>query len=576
MDETPINAIELEILNNALRSISDEMALTIFRTGHSTIIRDGGDFATALLTADCELLAQGLTVPQHLGAMPDALGAVIKKFGDDIHRGDVFLLNDPYNGGMHLPDVFVFKPIFVDSEGDRPVAFVAAVAHHADMGGRVPGSNAADSTEIYQEGIRFPVVRLFSRGEPNASVFDILAANVRLPEMVTGDIHATVAACNYGEREFLKLVDQHGLPWLKRYLAALLDYAEALTRAEIEALPDGTYRFDDFIDDDGLSEEPIPLHLALTVDGDNITVDFTGSSPMVRGALNATESFTKASTYLALRCVFDADIPNNGGFMRPITIIAPKGTILNVELPGACAARGLTGFRVSELVLAALGKAMPSKAMAASEGGNTFVTIGGTRDNGKPFVHCDLIFGAWGGSHFRSDGDAMALVASNCTNIPIEVIEAEYPLLCEQYSFVSDSGGAGKSRGGLALVRDFRLTEGRAILQVRSDRRAFRPWALEEGKPGTQSWNYINPADGTNPLPSKVTTELRKGDVFRHVTGGGGGFGSPFERDGRLVQEDVLNGKISRDYAEKEYGVVLRKNGGLDESATAQRRSTAR
>lgn len=554
MSNSTINAIELEILNNALRAISDEMALTIFRTGHSTIIRDGGDFATALLTPECELLAQGLTVPQHLGAMPDALSAVIGKFGDDVHPGDVFLLNDPYNGGMHLPDVFVFKPIFVEGKTDGPAAYVAAVAHHADMGGRVPGSNAADSTEIYQEGIRFPVVRLFSRGEPNASVFDILAANVRVPEMVTGDIHATVAACNYGEREFLKLADQHGLEWLQRYLAALLDYAETLTRTEIEALPDGTYEFTDYIDDDGFSDDPIELRLALTVAGSDITVDFTGSSPMVRGALNATESFTKASTYLALRCVFDADIPNNGGFFRPITVIAPKGSILNVELPGACAARGLTGFRTSELVLAALGKATPSKVMAASEGGNTFVTIGGTRDNGKPFVHCDLIFGAWGGSHFRSDGDAMPLVASNCTNIPIEVIEAEYPLRCEQYAFVQDSGGAGRSRGGLAIVRDFRLTEGRATLQVRSDRREHKPWGLEGGKDGTQSWNYINPANGTAPLPSKVTTELAKGDVFRHVTGGGGGFGNPKDRDRALVEKDLRDGKISAAYAAENYG----------------------
>jgi N-methylhydantoinase B len=443
------------------------------------------------------------------------------------------------------------------------------------MGGRVPGSNAADSTEIYQEGIRFPVVRLFSRGEPNVSVFDILAANVRLPEMVTGDVQATVAACNYGEREFLKLVDQHGLPWLQRYLAALLDYAEVLTRSEIEVLPDGTYYFDDFIDDDGFSDDPIPLHLALTVEGSNITVDFTGSSPMVRGALNATESFTKASTYLALRCVFDADIPNNGGFMRPITVIAPKGTILNAQLPGACAARGLTGFRVSELVLAALGKAIPSKVMAASEGGNTFVTIGGTRANGEPFVHCDLIFGAWGGSHFRSDGDAMALVASNCTNIPIEVVEAEYPLLCEQYGFVPDSGGAGRSRGGLAIIRDFRLTEGTATLQVRSDRRTHKPWGLEGGKAGTPSWNYINPNDGTDPLPSKVTTELRKGDVFRHVTGGGGGFGDPLERDTAHVLHDVLNGKITRAYAEKEYGVVVTENGDVDKGREELRRASA-
>ena len=556
MTDTVINAIDLEILNNALRAISDEMALTIFRTGHSTIIRDGGDFATALLTVDCELLAQGLTVPQHLGAMPDALAAVLAKFGDSIAPGDVYLLNDPYNGGMHLPDVFVFKPIFVPGDLAAPVAFAAAVAHHADMGGRVPGSNASDSTEIYQEGIRFPVVRLFEQGQANRSVFDILAANVRLPEMVTGDIHATVAACTYGEREFLKLVGKHGLPWLQRYLAALLDYAEALTRAEIEGLPDGTYLFDDFIDDDGFSDEAIPLKLALTVKGSEIVADFTGSSPMVRGALNATESFTKASTYLALRCVFDADIPNNGGFMRPITIIAPKGTILNVTLPGACAARGLTGFRLSELVLAALGKAVPAKVMAASEGGNTFVTIGGTRDNGEPFVHCDLIFGAWGGSHYRGDGDAMALLASNCTNIPIEVIEAEYPLRCEQYGFIADSGGAGRSRGGLAIVRDMRLTEGRAVLQVRSDRRTHRPWGLERGEDGTPSWNFINPDSGTAPLPSKVTTELRRGDVFRHVTGAGGGFGDPRERDPALVRSDLRNGKITAAVATGKYGLA--------------------
>ena len=577
MDKHSIDPVQIEIFKNALTAIGDEMALTVFRTAHSTILKDGADFSTALCMADGQLLAQGLTIPQHLGSIPDALAAVLKHYGRRLVPGDIVIQNDPFNGGMHLQDIFVFKPIFAPSQPDHIIAFACAVAHHTDVGGRVPGSNASDSTEIYQEGIRFPILKLYDAGNPNQAVFDILAANVRVPEMVLGDLRATIAACHYGEREFLKLVAKFGEAGIERYIEGYLDYTERLTRAEITGLKPGTYRFEDWIDDDGISDDPIPLRVALTIEKDSILADFSGSSPQVSGALNATESFTKACTYLALRCVFESDLPNNGGFFRPIRVIAPRGTILNVKHPGACAARGLTGFRLADLVLGALAKAVPERVTAAAEGGNTFVTIGGYDPETGPFVHCDIIFGAWGGSEFRPDGDAMPLVPANCTNIPIETIEATFPLRVEQYAFVTDTGGAGRSRGGLSIVRDVRLLRGKAILQVRSDRRKYLPWGLQGGRNGTPSWNFINPGPGVKPRNSKITEQITAGDLYRHITGGAGGYGSPLEREPELVAADVHNEKLTPDYARRAYGVAFKPGTTVvDERETERLRKRAR
>lgn len=568
------DAIQIEILKNALTSIGDEMALTVLRTAHSTIIKDGADFSTAICGASGELLAQGLTIPQHLGSIPDALLAVLRHFADDLHPGDIVIQNNPFDGGMHLQDIFVFKPVFDPADQSRLVAFACAIAHHTDVGGRVPGSNASDSTEIYQEGIRFPVIKLFERGKPNQAVFDILAANVRVPDMVLGDLRATLAACHYGEREFLKLMQRYGNEEFPALLAEFLDYTERLTRAEIRQLSEGTYTFEDWIDDDGLTEDPILLKVALTISDGEVIADYTGSSPQVRGALNATESFTKANTYLALRCVFESDLPNNSGFFRPIKVIAPPGSILNVRHPGACAARGLTGFRQADVMFGALAKAVPERVTAAADGGNTFVTIGGNDPERGAFVHCDIIFGAWGGSAFRLDGDAMPLIPSNCTNIPMEIIEASYPLRFEQYGFVADTGGAGRSRGGLSIVRDVRLLRGDAILQVRSDRRTFRPWGMLGGQDGTPSWNYINPDRNAPAVPSKITMNIRGGDLYRHITGGGGGYGLALERTPEEVAEDVRDEKLTRAVAKNDYGVVLQPDSfDVDQAATARLRS---
>ena len=277
----------------------------------------------------------------------------------------------------------------------------------------------------------------------------------------------------------------------------------------------------------------------------------------------------RVNTYLALGCVFESDLPNNSGFFRPIKVIAPPGSILNVLHPGACAARGLTGFRQADVMFGALAKAVPGRVTAAADGGNTFVTIGGTDPERGAYVHCDMIFGSWGGSTYRGDGDAMPLIPSNCTNIPLEIIEASYPLRFEQYGFVPDTGGAGRSRGGLSIVRDIRLLRGDAILQVRSDRRTFRPWGLLGGEDGTPSWNYINPEGNAPAVPSKITMTIHAGDVYRHVTGGGGGYGPARERSPASVAEDVRDEKMSPASAKSDYGVVLKPGSfDVDEIAT--------
>ncbi|WP_108659584.1 hydantoinase B/oxoprolinase family protein [Acuticoccus kandeliae] len=561
--------IQIEILKNALTSVADEMALTILRTAHSPIIKDGADFSTALCGPTGELLIQGLTIPQHLGSIPDALLAVLRHYPEGLKPGDILIQNNPFDGAMHLQDIFVFKPVFLPSDQTKVIAFACAIAHHTDVGGRVPGSNASDSTEIYQEGIRFPVIKLYDAGVPNQAVLDILAANVRVPDMVLGDLRATLAACHYGEREYLKLVERYTPDGLETLLTDYLDYTERLTREEIRQLPQGTYEFEDYLDNDGISEDRITLRVALTIKGDEVIADYTGSSPQVRGALNGTESFTKANTYLALRCVFKGDLPNNSGFFRPIRVIAPAGTIFNVRHPGACAARGLTGFRQTDLVLGALAKAVPDRVMAAPEGGNTFVSIGGYDAVEGSFVHCDMIFGAWGGSRYRSHGDAMPIVPSNCTNIPIEIIEAQYPLRCEQYGYVPDTGGAGRSRGGLSIVRDLKLLRGEAILQVRSDRNTIRPWGLLGGEEGTPSANFINPEVSPGGLPSKITTQIKAGDVYRHRTGGGGGYGSPLERPLDEIEIDLRNEKLSPAYVREHYAAIVGADGvTIDRAAT--------
>ncbi len=365
--------ITFAVIKAGLDTIVDDMAYAVMRTARSPIVRDVLDYSVTLCDAGGRILTQAKTVALHLGAVPDAMAVVLERFEGDLFPGDVVVFNDPYAGGMHLPDIFMVKPIF---EGTRRIGFAVVIAHHCDMGGRVPGSNASDSTEIYQEGLRIPPVKLYAGGQANATLLGIIAANVRLPEMVLGDLDAQLATCNIGEREMLRLAARYGSE-LEGYFDRLLDYGEALTRKAIAGWPDGAYRFTDYIDGDGFSDAAIPIVCRIEVRGDQLFVDFEGSSPQVKGAINATLSFVKSATYLSVRCALDHDVPNNAGVYRCITVTAPEGSILNPRMPAPVAARALTGYRVVDAVLGALAQIAPGRLMAAGEGGNTVVAIGG-------------------------------------------------------------------------------------------------------------------------------------------------------------------------------------------------------
>jgi N-methylhydantoinase B len=536
--------ITQEIVGNALASIADEMATTIFRTAHSTVVRDGMDFSAALCDANGETVAQAVTVPFHLGAVPHALDTLRAKWGDRMAPGDVFVMNDPFDGGIHLQDIFVFKPVFLDEE---LVGFATTTAHHGDVGGRLPGSAACDNTEIFQEGIRLPWLKLYDRGEPVEAIFEVIRANVRIPRMTLGDLSAQVAATTVAERALQELARKYGRERLADLMTGLVEHTERLVRAEIAAWPDGTATFTDYLDSDGIERRDVPITATVTIAGDEITADLTESSPMVAGALNSTRSFIQACVYQAVRSALEVEIPNTSGAFKPIHVLTKPGTVAHVVMPGASSMRGVTGFRALDAVNGALAQLIPHRVGAASEGGNTLAVFGAEREDGSRFIFYELIVGTWGGTPQHDGNDGLTNPASLAANIPVEVAESEFPIRVERYGLVPDSGGDGTFRGGLAIERVWRCLTPNTSLIVRSDRAAHAPYGLQGGEPGATSSNLLIKADGTEVvLPSMFSTTIQAGDVFVHRTAGGGGWGPPEERDPAAREADIADGKVTR------------------------------
>ena len=549
------DSFTLELFKNALFSIADEMAVTICRTTYSGVLRDNMDFSTGFTDANGKLVAQGLTIPLHLGSIPTALDSVLDHFKGDIQPGDVFIMNDPYEGGMHLPDVFIFKPIFVEGE---QLAIAATISHQADIGGRVPGSNASDSTEIFQEGLRIPPIKLYMGGELNETMWRLIEKNVRIPIQVLGDMRAQLSACTIAENQFLELVGRFGLETTRFYMGEVIDHTERLARAAIRKLPDGEFAFEDWVDDDGIDRDrAIRLLCRITKRDDAIKVDWAGSSEQVKGAINCTLSFTKAVSYAAIRSVLDFDIPCNEGLFRAIDVTAPPGTVTNMVFPAACAARGLTGFRMGDCVFGALAMMLKDEVGAASDGGNTGVSIGGYDKSRRPFIFVDFACGSWGGRPWGDGVQGNSNMFANMASQSVELIESQNPIQILRYELIPDRAGAGKYRGGVPYRRDYLFTEDEAVLQVRSDRRRFRPYGLYGGHAGRPSRNVLNPDKEARLLDSKLTMHLRRGDVFRHELPGGGGWGDPLDRDPSNVLSDVRNEYISVDGANRDYGVVI-------------------
>ncbi len=544
MSTRVIDPITQEIVGNALASIADEMATTIFRTAHSTVVRDGMDFSAALCDAHGETVAQAVTVPFHLGSVPHAMETLRAKWGDRMRPGDVFVMNDPFDGGIHLQDIFVFKPVFHEAE---LVGFATTTAHHGDVGGRLPGSAACDNTEIFQEGLRLPWLRLYDRGEPVETVFEVIRANVRIPRMTLGDLAAQVAATTVAERALQELADRYGRGRLADLMTSLVEHTERLVRSEIAGWPDGTATFTDYLDSDGIVQRDVPITATVTIAGDEITADLTESSPMVAGALNSTRSFIQACVYQAVRSALEVEIPNTSGAFRPIHVLTKPGTIVHVVMPGASSMRGVTGFRALDAVNGALAQLIPDRVPAAGEGGNTLAVFGSEREDGSRFIFYELVVGTWGGTPEDDGNDGVTNPASLAANIPVEVAESEFPILIERYGLVPDSGGVGQHRGGLAVERVWRCLTPNTSLIVRSDRAAHPPYGLQGGGPGALSSNLLIHADGTEEaLPSMFSTTIQAGDVYVHRTAGGGGWGDPALRDPARIADDVADGKVTR------------------------------
>ena len=567
-----VNPVKRELLKNALVTITDNVLVMIVRTARSSNIKNSMDFSAAILDADGQLAAQGLAVPVHLGAMMPALRGCLDDFKEAIAEGDVLACNDPYSGGSHLNDIFTFKPVYA---GGRRVAWIGIILHHTDLGGRVAGGNATDSNEIFEEGLRIPPCKIAEAGKVSETLMRVIEFNTRVPDRVIPDVRAQIAAINQAEKDLHKLLAGWDTTEFCHYLADLIDYAERLARAQIASLPDGVVEFTEWNDDDGIGGGPVRIHARLTKKHDQITVDFSDTDRRLGGAVHSNYVFTASCTYAAIRTVLDIDIPSNAGLYRPITVIAPEGTFVNAPFPAALGSRGQSGQRIRSVVLGALAQLMPDR-MTACPGGSEFaISVSGYDHAQKRFLHLEFHNNTGlGGGPDRDGQDAGPYCIGNLANVPVELIEAETPLRIEEYAFLPDTGGPGKYRGAMGIVRQYRMLADEVMVQVRSDRFKHRPWGIFGGRPGASARAFLNPGTGREEvLPSKFMRRLARGDVFRAEMAAAGGYGDPFERDPEATAEDVRQGKMTVEHALREYGVVVHADGSAaDLSATSERR----
>jgi N-methylhydantoinase B/oxoprolinase/acetone carboxylase alpha subunit len=562
------DGVGLHVLHNALSNIAAEMALVMMRTAYSTIFNEGLDFSTVLLDRDGNLIAEKNYTPSMMGAIPNTIRWTLEEFGEDFFGpGDVVIHNDPYRGQCHLPEHMVMAPIFLDGE---LLAFAGNIGHVAEVGGKAPGSFAADATDVYQEGLRLPPVKLFEGGRYNEQVWRIILNNHRTPRNTWGDFHAMVGALRVGERRLLALCERYDADSIVGGARHLIDHSERRLRAEIDDLPEGVFAASMEVEDDGVSAKPFGVSVQVVIRGDRIIVDFTGSSPQVRGPMNCTYVVAASAAYNAVFCVTDphGDIPRNSGCYRPVQIIAPAGSVVNVRHPGPSVG-GNTDLqpKLIDLLLAALSRAVPDRVAASSGGSSSNLLFGGSHPETGDYYSNYHFDGMGAGGSMHADGnDGEVTRHSNCRNTPIEVFESRYPLLTLGYGLVADSGGAGRHRGGLATQRTFRVLAPEITFSALFDRCLLRPSGLEGGYPGQGSDLRVRRAGDTEfrrfdeafglPSATKFTNVvLHRGDELWYRTPGGGGFGDPRERERSSVRADVENGYVSPEAATRDYAL---------------------
>ena len=552
-----LDAFRIEILSNALNAITEEIQLTLLRSAYSQVVKEAQDASCAIFTAEGRMVAQPVVVPGHLGSMRFMLQAVLQEFpAETLKPGDVFMNNDPYRGGSHLPDISVFRPVF--HEG-KLVAFTGCMIHYTDVGGMVPGSTPVKATELYQEGLIIPPVKLYDCGQPNKTMFDMISANVRNPDIFMGDLRAQEGALMKGEERLRDLLARYGADGVARAMDMLIDFSEKKAREAIRAIPNGVFEFTDYMDHDGVDlSKPVAIKVRLEVRDDSFFFDFTGSDPQVKGPLNAPLSKAWTTVFYCVRCVLPDDIPFNDGLTRVVEVFAPEGCLLNPHHPAPVNARSVTVNRVADAVLGALALAVPEKVGAQCCGVPVGVSFGGVDPRtGKSFVFYESYCGGMGGSRTVDGADAVSTGTSNQMNIPVESIEMDYPVRILRYELAEDSGGSGKYRGGLGIRREYEMLAETATFNVRGDRAIFPPLGLHGGGNGSFSAFFIDRADGSEHLPSKIGGNITRGQRLRIATPGGGGYGAPAERDRAVILEDYRNGKISAESIKQDYGVTV-------------------
>lgn len=578
--EPQVDNVGLTLLQENLVNICDEMAVSMMRTAYSPIFSEGLDFSTLILDRDGELVATAGLNPAMLGASLYAATWVINEMGADSFReGDVWIHNDPYRGGSHMPEHMMITPIFIDGE---IAAYVGNIAHMAEIGGMSPGSFAATATDVYQEGLRLPPVRLYDRGEPVRDVWRIILTNHRTPANSWGDLHAMLGSLRVGERRLRQLIEDRGPAFVGTAFAQLQDFAEQHIRAEIRQLPDGTYHAEDIFDDDGVGSGPHHIRLRMIVDGDRVVFDFTDSDPQATGPINAPYVVTLSAALNGLLYFLGRRLPVNAGINRAVRVVAKAGTICNVRHPGACVG-GQTEYqpRVMEMITGMiLSRLAPERAAAAS--GNTSLNFlfGGTdARTGDYFAHYHFEANGWGGRKTSDGNNAQIVPHANCRNTPVEIFETRWPWLHHRYALHDDSGGPGEHRGGLGIVRDLEVVGDVITVSALADRGEKPPFGVVGGEDGECTRILLRPAGEGDfvsfqerlGLPSATkfaNVRLRRGDEVRLVSPSGGGYGDPLDRDPELVAADVVDHFVTPASALSDYGVVVSDDGHVDVEAT--------
>ena len=539
-----LDPVTVEVVRNKLDGIAEEMQWTLLSSSFSPIVKEGMDCSASLFTPDGTTLAQACAIPVHLTTLIPCVANILRVFPLEVMReGDVFCMNDPYAGGTHIPDIAVVMPVI---HGGQIVALSATMTHHQDLGGMSPGSVPTNATEIYQEGVRIPALRLCEGGVYNDTLIQLLCLNVRIPDTFMGDLRAQVAACTVGLRRLVELAQLHGNARLAAIVALLIDRSELLTRAALRALPEGTWRCVGHLDNDGIDlDRKVRVEVAVTMRDGTITFDFTGTSAQVKGPFNCVPSGSQAAAYFVLRALTDASIPTNGGCFRPVSLILPPGSLVNPRSPAPVNSRAVTIKLIANCLIGALSQVVPGK-VAAFNANQHVLSFGGQRPDGTNFVMGEVVCGGTGARAGADGIDVLDSDATNGMNMPIEALELDFPLRMIRYELRGDSGGAGEFRGGLGVAREYLALGDEIHLTHRGENHRSRVPGAAGGGDGASARSSIIRADGrVEVIPSKLMTVLRKGDRLVIETAGGGGFGDPRDRTAASAQADVADGKVS-------------------------------